>query len=50
MREFTADEVAGLYAQHAADTGQRFESEACAPSPQREGDLARATVAAARPS
>ncbi len=28
MREFTADEVAELYAQHTADTGQRFEDDA----------------------
>lgn len=30
MREFTADEVTELYAQHTADTGQRFEPDACA--------------------
>ncbi|MDP3214261.1 MAG: ATP-binding protein [Deltaproteobacteria bacterium] len=28
MREFTADEVAELYAQHTTDTGQRFDDEA----------------------
>ncbi len=28
MRSFTADEVAALYAQHTAETGQRFEGEA----------------------
>jgi len=30
MRNFTADEVAELYAQHTADTGQRFEADAVA--------------------
>lgn len=30
MRDFTAEEVAELYAQHTADTGQRFEPEALA--------------------
>ncbi len=30
MREFRAEEVAALYAQHATETGQRFEPEACA--------------------
>ncbi len=30
MREFTAEEVAVLYALHTAETGQRFEPEACA--------------------
>jgi hypothetical protein len=30
MRDFTAGEVAELYAQHTADTGQRFEPEALA--------------------
>ena len=30
MRDFTADEVAELYAQHTAETGQRFEPDALA--------------------
>lgn len=30
LRDFTAEEVAELYAQHTADTGQRFEPEALA--------------------
>ena len=30
LRDFTADEVAELYAQHTADTGQPFTPEACA--------------------
>jgi hypothetical protein len=30
MREFTAEEVTTLYAQHATETGQGFEPEACA--------------------
>ncbi|WP_323379098.1 ATP-binding protein [Pyxidicoccus xibeiensis] len=30
LRDFTADEVAELYAQHTADTGQQFEPEALA--------------------
>lgn len=30
MREFTADEVADLYAQHTAETGQRFDAAALA--------------------